>query len=163
MEKSGLTPADRVQFDLSKELALFNGNSAHSVEPFQGDRYSIVWFSLGCHEKASAEDRAKLQQLGIPCPAPNENPYALLRRPNGTRAQKRAVSTAAVNKSLKPYRSFTKAMVEKRRTLPAAAIKKAAAEFTKRRLKPENARSFYGHESRREKFLARKAKNDAEQ
>merc|ERR1712151_1353386 len=99
LEKSGLTPADRVQFDLSKELALFNGNSAHSVEPFKGDRYSIVWFSLGCHDKASAEDRAKLQQMGIPCPAPNENPYALLRPPNGTRAQKRIVSTAKVNKS----------------------------------------------------------------
>jgi len=122
------------------------------VEPFQGDRYSLVWFTLGCHAEISKEDRAKLHQLSVACPSPTENPYTLLRPPNGARAAKKAVSTASGKKTLKPYRSFTKDVLEKRKRLSAAAIKKAAAEYAKRRLKPENAKSFYSNENRRQKW-----------
>merc|ERR1712117_416354 len=44
-------------FDLGKGLALFNGNSAHSVNPFKGNRFSIVFSTLGCHAKMKQEDR----------------------------------------------------------------------------------------------------------
>ena len=36
---------------------LFDGNRAHSVEPFRGDRYSLVFFSIGSH---SAGQRGNL-------------------------------------------------------------------------------------------------------
>eukprot|EP00928_Gymnodinium_smaydae_P046569 TRINITY_DN31025_c0_g1_i1.p1 TRINITY_DN31025_c0_g1~~TRINITY_DN31025_c0_g1_i1.p1 ORF type:complete len:546 (-),score=161.89 TRINITY_DN31025_c0_g1_i1:110-1672(-) len=161
LEKSGCTKATRQQFDLSKQLALFNGNCAHSVEEFQGERYSIVWFTLGCHEGIIEEDRAKLKQLGIPCPAADEDPYALLRAPNGMRAAKKAKADGAGKKSLPPFRRYTKDVLEKRKkTLGAAQIKKAAADYAKRRLKPENAKSFYSAEIRREK-RAQKLQADA--
>lgn len=150
LEKSGLTTANRVQFDLGKDLALFNGNCAHSVEPFEGDRYSIVWFTLGCHDKISEESRQKLSQLGIPCPSPTEDPYALLRAPHGIRAAKRSIGKAKT--SLAAYRKWTKTQVEDRGRQSNVAIKKAAQEYARRRLKPENARSFYSTEVRREQW-----------
>jgi len=150
LKDAGLTNASKVQFDLSKDLALFNGNCAHSVEQFQGDRYSIVWFALGCHAQIDKENREKLCQLGIQCPAPDENPYALLRAPNGAKAAKKAVAKGKT--SLPPYWSWTKTHLEKRRPVNAAAVKKLAKERASRRLKPEDAKSFYSSEARREKW-----------
>jgi len=147
LEKAGLTKANKVQFDLGKDLALFNGNCAHSVEPFQGDRYSIVWFTLGCHEQFSTENREKLAKLEIPCPAKDEDPYALLRAPKGAKAATKAVAKGKT--SLPPYRSYAKTLVEKRPRMNAAAAKKLATVRSKRRLLPENAKSFYSSEARR--------------
>jgi len=64
-------------------LALFNGNSAHSVEAFRGNRYSVVYFTLGCHDRAPSEDRAFLQSLSVPFPSPDEDRHNLLRAPRG--------------------------------------------------------------------------------
>lgn len=64
-------------------LVLFNGNSAHSVEPFEGNRYSVVYFTLGSHMKAPAEDRAYLEALGLPLPSEDEDRFRLLRAPHG--------------------------------------------------------------------------------
>jgi len=78
---------------LGQGLALFNGNSAHSVEKFEGERYSVVYFTAGCHAKAKPEDRATLQKLGMPYPSPDEEQYALLRPPRGyTKPGKEAAS-----------------------------------------------------------------------
>eukprot|EP00931_Biecheleriopsis_adriatica_P092312 TRINITY_DN66128_c0_g1_i1.p1 TRINITY_DN66128_c0_g1~~TRINITY_DN66128_c0_g1_i1.p1 ORF type:complete len:539 (+),score=113.61 TRINITY_DN66128_c0_g1_i1:243-1619(+) len=155
LEKSGLTNANKVQFNLDKELAMFNGNCGHSVDPFQGTRYSIVWFTLGCHDQISKEDREKLNKIGIPCPSPNQDPYTWLRAPLGARAAKKAVAKG--KKSLPPFRSYTKAQIETRRTRKVSA--KAAKEAASRRLKPEDAKSFYTAEARR---LKREKKQEKE-
>merc|ERR1712080_20865 len=60
-----LRPNGKVQFDIKNGLAMFNGNSAHEVESFQGNRFSIVYFTLGCHAEASPADKAGLRSLGI--------------------------------------------------------------------------------------------------
>merc|ERR1719436_934573 len=64
-----LKQKDKVQIDLKKGLALFNGNCGHSVKDFQGSRYSIVYFTIGAYDKAPREAK--------------EGPRALLRAPRG--------------------------------------------------------------------------------
>lgn len=64
-------------------LAMFNGNSAHSVQPFEGSRFSVVYFALGCHDRAAAEEVDFLRSLGIAFPDPKEDRYGLLRKPRG--------------------------------------------------------------------------------
>mmetsp|Transcript_102421 Transcript_102421/g.319064 ORF Transcript_102421/g.319064 Transcript_102421/m.319064 type:complete len:483 (-) Transcript_102421:136-1584(-) len=79
--------ADRL--DLKSGLALFNGNSAHSVEDFEGSRYSIVYFTLGCHGRMKEEDRERLEGMGVATPRPDEDPYKIIRAPRGERSSRR--------------------------------------------------------------------------
>eukprot|EP00927_Polykrikos_kofoidii_P059867 TRINITY_DN54988_c0_g1_i1.p1 TRINITY_DN54988_c0_g1~~TRINITY_DN54988_c0_g1_i1.p1 ORF type:complete len:517 (-),score=58.41 TRINITY_DN54988_c0_g1_i1:182-1525(-) len=72
-----------LKLDLSAGLAMFNGNCGHSVEDFKGTRYSVVYFTIGCFDKASEECKADLQKLGMAFPFRDENPHALLRPPKG--------------------------------------------------------------------------------
>jgi len=146
LTNAGITKAKRAQFNLSKNMALFNGNNAHSVEPFKGQRYSIVWFTIGSHPQIPAGDRKKMEQLSIPCPSPEEDPYALLRAPKREGNKDKSVKDS---KSNPPYRCYTKAQVEKKRPKKAKVVKQ--------RLKPEDAKSFYSTEARRANFLKRKA------
>lgn len=64
-------------------LALFNGNSGHSVDDFKGSRFSVVYFTLGCHDRAPPEDRALLESLGVSFPAVDEDSNGILRKPRG--------------------------------------------------------------------------------
>jgi len=151
--KAGLTQANKESFDLSKNLVLFNGNCAHCVDPFEGDRYSIVWFTIGCHHRIGEEDRAKMAQLSMPEPSKDEDPYLLLRAPKGALAAKRAVTTGGKkSKALPPFRFWKKDIVEKQRRVIADKIKKLAKERASRRVAPENARSFYGMAERYKKW-----------
>jgi len=73
---------DSKSINLSKNLAMFNGNSAHEVNEFKGDfRFSIVYFTLGCHAKAPKEVMTSLKSMGFHTPAPDEDPYTLLGKP----------------------------------------------------------------------------------
>jgi len=126
----------KTRFDLKNGLALFNGNCAHSVEPFTGtSRYSIVYFAIGCHAEAKAEDKAKLQALGIPWPS--EDKYALLRAPRGF-----GKAAAVPNKKGEPpaYRYWPSNKLPKR----PRVVKKTKSK----RVEPENARCFYNGEKR---------------
>jgi len=145
---------ERVSFDLKRQLALFNGNCAHEVTPFRGSRYSIVYFTVGCHAEASTNDRQILERLGFPYPPANANPYALLRPPRGYRRSGRgsAASTRASpgGRELPASRSFdaaTHRLKGCRKAKSAAEAKRAAA----RRVKPENAKSFYNKDQRRQR------------
>lgn len=80
----------KVQFELDKGLALFNGNCAHSVEDFEGNRFSVVYFTLGCHAKMKPEDRKALEDMGVTTPSPDEDPFQIIRPPLG---RKRAVAS----------------------------------------------------------------------
>jgi len=78
-----LKDEDKVSLDLKNGLAMFNGNCGHSVNDFKGDRYSIVYFTAGCHDKAPDDCKDKLTEIGMQYPASNEDRYALLRPPRG--------------------------------------------------------------------------------
>merc|ERR1740117_1820708 len=78
-----LPEGKKVTLKIGDGLALFNGNSAHSVNDFTGNRFSIVYFTLGCHAKASPEVKKALEDLGMPYPAKEEDPRTVLRGPHG--------------------------------------------------------------------------------
>lgn len=74
---------DRMALDIKTNLAMFNGNSAHEVDDFKGNRFSIVWFTCGCHAKADSQYKEALETMGMPYPAADESPYAILEKPQG--------------------------------------------------------------------------------
>jgi len=118
LQKTTLHKADKL--DLKNGLVLFNGNSAHHVDEFKGDRYSIVYFTLGCHASMKEADRKKLQSMGVATPQPDESPYNLIRAPLGERSDKRygSIPTPARNgaKELPASRHWKKtALVGKKR------------------------------------------------
>jgi len=79
-----LPQSDRVTLDIKKNLVMFNGNSAHEVNDYSdGDRYSIVYFTIGCHSKMTDECRQGLADICMPVPAPDEDPRSLLAAPPG--------------------------------------------------------------------------------
>jgi hypothetical protein len=41
---------DAEAFDTRNGFVLFDGNRAHEVEPFLGERYSLVFFTIGVYE-----------------------------------------------------------------------------------------------------------------
>jgi hypothetical protein len=45
-----------VPLDTKRGFCLFDGNRAHSVEPFLGERYSVVFFSIGAHSAGPRGD-----------------------------------------------------------------------------------------------------------
>merc|ERR1712066_500621 len=78
-----LPASDKQRLNIKDNLAMFNGNSAHEVENFSGERLSVVYFTLGCHDRAKDEDVEFLKKLGFPFPAKDENPHKHLRPPLG--------------------------------------------------------------------------------
>merc|ERR1711957_929833 len=65
---SELDPKDSVALDLAKNTVVFDGCRAHEVENFEGERYSIVFFSASGYGKVPAEKVKYLQGLGMPWP-----------------------------------------------------------------------------------------------
>jgi len=60
---------DRVRIDTSRNLCVFDGNRAHEVEDFKGERYSLVFFSVGKYWKATQELQSQLVDRGFPVPS----------------------------------------------------------------------------------------------
>lgn len=144
--KLATLPKDaKVSLDIQNGLALFNGNCAHSVEAFKGSRYSVVYFTIGCHDRMKPEEKTKLQQLGFPCPKEGEDPYALLRPPRGYGTEKRKVPTPARAKKgdLPALRFWSNKDLK---------LKRQPKNQRKRPVEPENARSFYRTEQRRQRM-----------
>jgi len=82
-DESKLPESDRVTLDIRNNLAMFNGNSAHEVSDYEGDRYSVVYFTMGCHAKMNDACRRDLAAIGMPVPAVDEDPHSLLSAPTG--------------------------------------------------------------------------------
>lgn len=61
---------DSVTYDIAKETFVFNGNCAHEVEPFKGERYSVVFFTAGGYRKSTAATTNFLKKVGFPWPTP---------------------------------------------------------------------------------------------
>lgn len=102
-----VTTKPREQLDLGAGLALFNGNCAHSVEPFQGkERFSVVYFTASCHARVHAEDYEALCQVGMYYPNKDEDPHRLLRAPLGYSGKDKPSS------KLPAFRHWTRAELE---------------------------------------------------
>lgn len=68
-----LRKEDSKEFDLSKTTVVFDGNRAHEVESFKGERYSIVFFTASGWAKGKVKDVKYLQNdCGFPFPAPGD-------------------------------------------------------------------------------------------
>merc|ERR1719410_2127596 len=66
---STLREQDAVLLDGTGEHALvFDGKCAHAVEPFEGKRFSLVFFTSGQHAKASKKVKHSLEKLGFRFP-----------------------------------------------------------------------------------------------
>lgn len=63
-----LDPKDSMAFDLSKEFHFFNGNNAHGVQPFKGERFSLVFFTTGGFWKMQEKEVSNLKRLGFRVP-----------------------------------------------------------------------------------------------
>jgi hypothetical protein len=83
LKLESLKPKSAEKFQIGNGLALFNGNSAHSVNDFEGHRFSVVYFTAGCHAKLVPEDVAILEELGMRYPPADAYEYTLIRKPMG--------------------------------------------------------------------------------
>eukprot|EP00927_Polykrikos_kofoidii_P057334 TRINITY_DN51452_c0_g1_i1.p1 TRINITY_DN51452_c0_g1~~TRINITY_DN51452_c0_g1_i1.p1 ORF type:complete len:508 (-),score=70.06 TRINITY_DN51452_c0_g1_i1:248-1771(-) len=144
----------KVSFDIQKNLALFNGNCAHSVNAFSGSRYSLVYFSLGCHANIKPEEQKKLRMLGFPTPAPDADPHEILRPPRGY-ASNHVIAAAEKRPAFILYNTSE---LEKGWRCPQPKSSAVLNKMMVGRLQPEDAKSFYRADQRR----ARKDETDVQ-
>eukprot|EP00931_Biecheleriopsis_adriatica_P053297 TRINITY_DN3117_c0_g2_i2.p1 TRINITY_DN3117_c0_g2~~TRINITY_DN3117_c0_g2_i2.p1 ORF type:complete len:424 (+),score=116.86 TRINITY_DN3117_c0_g2_i2:93-1364(+) len=66
-----LSSKDAKVFDLAKHTVVFDGNRAHEVDEFQGERYSVVFFTASGYGKGKAKDVSFLRkECGFAFPSP---------------------------------------------------------------------------------------------
>merc|ERR1712228_171616 len=63
-----LDPKESIAFDLSRNFVLFNGNNAHGVQPFKGNRFSLVFFTTSKFYKVKQKEMSALEKLGFKVP-----------------------------------------------------------------------------------------------
>jgi hypothetical protein len=80
-ELAKLSSAGKKTVNISTHLAMFNGNAAHEVKDFTGNRFSVVYFTIACHNKAPKEAMDELAKLGFAVPDRHEDPHAILGAP----------------------------------------------------------------------------------
>lgn len=61
-------PDECTTMNIKKHLLLFDGNRGHSVNDFEGERFSLVFFCIGQYHKANAAVRNELSRCGINFP-----------------------------------------------------------------------------------------------
>lgn len=64
-----LDPKDSISMDLSKSFVMFNGNNAHGVRPFKGERFSLVFFTTSKFYKIREKEAKTLTGLGFKVPS----------------------------------------------------------------------------------------------
>jgi len=63
-----LDPKESVALDLSRKMTFFCGNNAHGVQPFQGDRFSLVFFTTSKFWKIKDKEMDTLKSVGFQVP-----------------------------------------------------------------------------------------------
>merc|ERR1712048_1091897 len=63
-----LDAKESITLDLSKQFVMFNGNNAHGVRPFSGDRFSLVFFTTSNFPKVDEKNVNVLKSLGFKMP-----------------------------------------------------------------------------------------------
>lgn len=76
---------EKISIDACNGLLLFDGKRAHSVDPFEGERYSLVFFTCPRFWKASEETKNILVQAGFPNQSEEKVTVlrSMLRNPSG--------------------------------------------------------------------------------
>ncbi|CAJ1445447.1 unnamed protein product, partial [Effrenium voratum] len=105
-----LPAKEKVTVDISENLVMFNGNTAHEVQDFEGERFSIVFFCCGCHAKTPAEVKKELTELGFPVPPADEERYRMLRQPRGYGAKSTAAKSGKLALRMFPLKKPTKSL-----------------------------------------------------
>lgn len=82
--------------DTHRKLCLFDGRRGHQVKPFEGVRYSLVWFAQQRYKTAKPESLRTLERLGAPNPSD-----ALLAHFNDLLARPRGYEGGLKQKSIK--------------------------------------------------------------
>merc|ERR1712060_911861 len=67
-EVTQLDAKESVSLDLSKDFVMFNGNNAHGVQPFGGERFSLVFFTTSKFFKVQKKEVETLTKLGFKVP-----------------------------------------------------------------------------------------------
>jgi hypothetical protein len=106
LEKSYGKPP--MKLNLKQGVCMFNGNNCHSVDDFQGNRFSVVYFTLGCHANMKQEVREQLQSMDYMTPRPDADPALYLCPPGNfeNKAQYKAVATPARSATTKSKPAF---------------------------------------------------------
>lgn len=60
-----------VVLDLKRKPAVFDGTCGHSVEPYKGERFSLIFFTVLKYNRAGAVERRTLRRAGSTWPSPN--------------------------------------------------------------------------------------------
>lgn len=68
VDVDSLDPKESIALDLSKKVTFFCGNNAHGVQPFQGDRFSLVFFTTSKFWKIKDKEVDTLKRLGFQVP-----------------------------------------------------------------------------------------------
>eukprot|EP00438_Fugacium_kawagutii_P001590 Skav221832 [mRNA] locus=scaffold885:313256:314230:+ [translate_table: standard] len=64
-----LKTEDSKEMDISKKICFFNGQQAHEVKQFQGERFSLVFFCVGNWSKAQVPLRRSAESLQFRLPS----------------------------------------------------------------------------------------------
>jgi hypothetical protein len=70
-----LKEKDKMQVNIRDNLLLFDGNRGHFVQPFQGERYSLVFFSVRTWNKIPKSEMELAKKCGIPIPTEKSMNY----------------------------------------------------------------------------------------
>jgi len=68
IDVDSLNPKDSIALDLSKKCTFFCGNNAHGVQAFEGDRFSLVFFTTSKFWKVKDKEVNTLKALGFQVP-----------------------------------------------------------------------------------------------
>ena len=81
---------EAVYFYVKSAFQLFDGNRGHWVEPFEGERISFVFFTVGKYWKTNPDVLADLRDCGFEIPTSQTMAHAesLLPRPRGYGAKR---------------------------------------------------------------------------
>jgi len=71
-----LKEKDKLKLNIRDNLLLFDGNRGHFVNPFQGERYSLVFFSIRTWNKVPKGEADAARKCGIPVPTAKSMAYA---------------------------------------------------------------------------------------
>ena len=75
MDVQNADVASAISFDTRREMVLFDGNRCHAVTPFDGERYSLVFFTSPDYGKMSAANMNTLVGIGSIWPSEASKSY----------------------------------------------------------------------------------------
>ena len=70
-----LRERNAMHVDTKRSMLLFDGHRCHSVAPFSGERYSLVFFTTIDHHKAGQAEAVFMAAAGVAWPTPNALHY----------------------------------------------------------------------------------------